>query len=90
MDKFLINGPCKIKGNIFISGSKNAALPILASTILFEKPVIIENLPRVRDIQTMLNLLESLGLRIQFLNKKKSIVKISKTKKKSGLLHTQL
>ena len=82
MDKFLINGPCKIKGNIFISGSKNAALPILASTILFEKPVIIENLPRVKDIETMLDLLESLGLKIQFLNKKKSIVKISKTKKK--------
>ena len=50
MDKFLISGPCKIKGQISISGSKNAALPILASTLLFDKPVVIKNLPRVSDI----------------------------------------
>ena len=52
MDKFLIKGPCKIKGQVLISGSKNAALPILASTILFDKTVTIKNLPRVRDIDT--------------------------------------
>ena len=52
MDKFLIKGPCKIKGQVSISGSKNAALPILASTILFDKTVIIDNLPRVKDIDT--------------------------------------
>jgi len=79
MDKFLISGPCKIKGQISISGSKNAALPILASTLLFDKPVVIKNLPRVRDIDTMLNLLKSLGSKIKFSNKKKT-VKISKTK----------
>ena len=45
MDKFLINGPCRIKGNVSISGSKNASLPILAATLLFNKPVIIKNLP---------------------------------------------
>ena len=50
MDKFLINGPCKIKGKVSISGSKNASLPILAATLLFDKPVTIKNLPRVRDI----------------------------------------
>ena len=49
MDKFLITGPCKVRGQVSISGSKNAALPILASTLLFDKPVVIENLPRVRD-----------------------------------------
>ena len=80
MDKFSIKGPCKIKGQVFISGSKNAALPILASTILFDKEVIIENLPRVRDIDTMLNLLKSLGSKIQ-LSKDKKTVKISKSKK---------
>ncbi len=80
MDKFLIKGPCKIKGQVFISGSKNAALPILAATLLFDKPVIIENLPRVRDIETMLKLLKSLGSKIQFFNNKK-IVKITKNKK---------
>ena len=80
MNKFLIKGPCKIKGQVFISGSKNAALPILASTILFDKTVTIENLPRVKDIDTMLNLLKSLGSKIQFFNNKKT-VKITKNKK---------
>ncbi len=80
MDKFLIRGPCKIKGQVSISGSKNAALPILASTILFDKVVIIKNLPRVKDINTMLNLLKSLGSKIEFFNDKK-IVKITKNKK---------
>ena len=46
MDKFLIEGPCKLKGKILISGSKNAALPILAATLLFDKSVTIKNLPR--------------------------------------------
>ena len=64
MDKFLINGPCRVRGKVSISGSKNASLPILAATLLFTKPVIIKNLPRVRDINTMLNLLKSLGSKI--------------------------
>ena len=81
MDKFLVMGPCKLKGQVSISGSKNAALPILASTLLFDKPVVIENLPQVRDIDTMLNLLKSLGSKIQ-LSKNKKTVKIYKTKKK--------
>ena len=75
MDKFLINGPCKIKGNVSISGSKNASLPILAATLLFDKPVVINNLPRVRDINTMLNLLKSLGSKI-ILSKDKKTAKI--------------
>jgi len=81
MDKFLIKGPCRANGTVNISGSKNAALPILASTILFDKPVILENLPRVKDIDTMLSLLESLGSKI-VLSKNKRTVKITKTKKK--------
>ena len=80
MDKFLIKGPSILKGEVSISGSKNAALPILASTLLFDKPVIIQNLPRVRDIDTMLNLLKSLGSKIEFFDNKKK-VRISKTKK---------
>lgn len=80
MDKFVIKGPCRVKGQVLISGSKNSALPILASTILFDKPVTITNLPRVRDIDTMLNLLISLGSKIKF-SKDKKTVKILKTKK---------
>ena len=66
MDKFLIDGPCKVKGKVFVSGSKNASLPILAATLLFDNSVIIKNLPRVKDIDTMLSLLKSLGSKIQF------------------------
>ena len=80
MDKFLIKGPSILKGEVLISGSKNAALPILASTLLFDKPVIIKNLPRVRDINTMLNLLKSLGSKIEFFDNRKK-VRISKSKK---------
>jgi len=79
MDKFLIKGPCKIKGQVSISGSKNAALPILASTILFDRPVKIKNLPRVKDIDTMLNLLKSLGSKIYF-SKNKKTIRIIKSK----------
>ena len=81
MEKFLIKGPSKIRGKVDISGSKNAALPILAATLLFDKPVVIANLPRVKDIDTMLNLLSSLGSKIQ-LSRNKKIVRISKTSKK--------
>ena len=80
MDKFLINGPCKIKGKVSISGSKNAALPILSATLLFDKPVVIKNLPRVADINTMLNLLKSLGSKI-ILSKDRKTAKIINKKK---------
>ena len=80
MDKFIVKGPCKIKGKISISGSKNAALPILAATILFDKEVIIKNLPLVKDIDTMINLLKSLGSEIKF-SKNKKVIKITKKKK---------
>ena len=65
MDKFKINGPSKIRGEVSISGSKNAALPILAATLLFDKNVTIKNLPRVKDIDTMLELIKSFGFSIK-------------------------
>ena len=74
MYKFIISGPCKIKGQVIVSGSKNASLPILASSILFDKPVEIKNLPDVKDIDTMLNLLRSLGLNLEFKEFQKKIV----------------
>ena len=84
MDKFQIKGPCKIKGEVEISGAKNSALVLLAATLLFDKPVTLKNLPRVRDIDTMLNLLRSLGSRI-ILSKDKKIVKIQNKKKMKTL-----
>ena len=83
MDKFLIKGPCRVKGEVIISGSKNAALPILASTLLFDKPVTINNLPMVRDIDTMLNLLKSLGSKVQLSKNKKKVIIINKKKQKT-------
>ena len=83
MDKFLIDGPCRVRGKILVSGSKNASLPILAATLLFDQPVIIKNLPRVRDINTMLNLLRSLGSRIIQSKDKKTVKIINKKKMKT-------
>ena len=74
MDKFLINGPCKIKGTINLSGSKNASLPILAATILFDEPVEIKNLPDVKDISTMLDLIKSLGFSVKKNRFKNSVI----------------
>ena len=80
MDKFVVKGPSKIKGVVSCSGSKNLALPLLAATLLFDKPVILKNLPNVRDVQTMLRLLKLLGSKIK-LSKNKKIVKIFKGNK---------
>ena len=79
MEKFVIKGPCRVKGVVNISGSKNAALPILASTLLFDKTVEIKNLPKVKDIETMVNLLRSLGSNISF-SKDRRKVKIDNSK----------
>ena len=87
MDKFVIKGPCKVKGSVKLSGSKNSSLPILAASILFDDTVEIKNLPNVRDIETMLNLIRSLGFDIKR-NKKTSSVKIKKRKIKTFASYT--
>ena len=66
MQKLEVFGANKLKGQIKISGSKNASLPILAATLLSKKKVYLKNLPRVRDIETMASLLQSLGSKINF------------------------
>jgi UDP-N-acetylglucosamine 1-carboxyvinyltransferase len=65
MQKLEVFGANKLKGQIKISGSKNASLPILAATLLSKKKVYLNNLPKVKDIETMLMLLESLGSKIK-------------------------
>ena len=57
MDKFVIRGGNPLVGSVRISGSKNAALPAMAAAILTDEPVILENIPDVRDIRTERNLL---------------------------------
>ena len=83
MDKFLIEGPCEIKGKVSVEPSKNSSLPILAATLLFDQPVVIKNLPRVKDIDTMISLLQSLGSKIIFSKNKRSVRIINKKKMKT-------
>ena len=73
MQKLEVFGANKLKGQIKISGSKNASLPILAATLLSRKKVYLKNLPRVKDIETMINLLQSLGSKIKF-NQNKIVI----------------
>ena len=80
MQKLEVFGFNKLKGQIDISGSKNASLPILAATLLSKKKIILKNLPKVRDIETMLLLLESLGSKIKNL-KDKTIINNSNQNK---------
>ncbi len=81
MQKLEVLGANKLKGQINISGSKNASLPILAATLLSRKKIYLNNLPNVKDIETMINLLQSLGSKIK-LNKKRLIIDNSKQNKK--------
>ncbi len=69
MKKLEVFGAKKLKGQIEISGSKNASLPILAATLLTDKKIFLKNLPKVRDIETMINLLKSLGSKAEVRNK---------------------
>lgn len=61
MDKLVIEGGIKLKGEVRISGSKNSVLPILAATLLTDEPCVIKNVPNLRDTNTMLKILRSLG-----------------------------
>ena len=81
MQKLEVLGANKLKGQINISGSKNASLPILAATLLSNKKIYLKNLPKVKDIETMINLLESLGSKVRF-HKKRFIIDNSNQKKK--------
>jgi UDP-N-acetylglucosamine 1-carboxyvinyltransferase len=60
-DAFLIEGPRRLSGTIRAAGNKNGALPILAATLLADGPVTVANVPRIRDVDTMLDLLIELG-----------------------------
>lgn len=62
MDKFTIIGPTQLSGDVIISGAKNAALPILFAALLAQEPVEIQNVPKLKDIDTTLELLSRLGV----------------------------
>ena len=78
MQKLQIIGGKKINGTIAISGSKNATLPILAATILTNKKIVIKNIPIVKDVETMVALLSTIGSSIVLNKNKKKIEIINK------------
>ena len=73
MQKLTIVGGKKLNGSITISGSKNATLPILAASILSKNKIIIQNIPLVKDVETMIDLLSLLGSKVKLTKKKKKI-----------------
>ena len=84
MEKLIIKGKKELSGKISISGSKNATLPILAASILANQATL-KNIPLVKDIFTMVELLNFIGLKIK-INKKKNIIKINNNGNKINTL----
>ena len=74
-------GASKLKGQVKISGSKNASLPILAATLLSDRKINLQNVPKVKDIETMISLLKSLGSKVTY-NENKLIINNSNQFKK--------
>ena len=70
MDKLLIKGGSKLNGEIYASGSKNSALPILAASLLADSPLQVGNLPHLNDVTTMLELLSSMGVEVMLSDEK--------------------
>lgn len=64
MDKLVITGGKQLSGEIYISGSKNSALPILSAVLLCEEPVVLGNLPHLHDVTTMIELLGCMGVNV--------------------------
>jgi UDP-N-acetylglucosamine 1-carboxyvinyltransferase len=65
MDKFIIRGGTPLLGTVRISGAKNAALPCMAAALLTDEPVVLENIPQVRDIETTRRLLAAMGAEVE-------------------------
>jgi UDP-N-acetylglucosamine 1-carboxyvinyltransferase len=65
MDKFVIRGGTPLLGTVRVSGAKNAALPCIAAALLTDEPVILENIPQVRDIETTRRLLTAMGAEVE-------------------------
>ncbi|CAG67578.1 MULTISPECIES: UDP-N-acetylglucosamine 1-carboxyvinyltransferase [Acinetobacter] len=66
MDKFLITGGVKLEGEVRISGAKNAALPLLAAMILADSPITLNNVPNLKDVNTLVKLIAGLGITMDY------------------------
>ncbi|NBW01120.1 MAG: UDP-N-acetylglucosamine 1-carboxyvinyltransferase, partial [Betaproteobacteria bacterium] len=65
MDRFQIHGGRPLQGEVSVSGAKNAALPILCASLLTAEPLVLSNVPRLRDVGTMKKLLMQMGTQIE-------------------------
>jgi UDP-N-acetylglucosamine 1-carboxyvinyltransferase len=68
MEKFVIHGGAPLSGTVIPAGNKNGALPILAATVLTEDEVILRNVPRIKDVESMIAILAGMGVRVEWLN----------------------
>jgi len=68
MDKFIIEGGVPLSGEVTPAGNKNAALPLLAASLLTEEPIILRNIPQIQDTHVMRKLVESLGVQVEDLD----------------------
>src|ERR687894_1959032 len=66
MEKFVIEGGVPLSGTIEPAGNKNAALPLLACSLLTSEEVVLHNVPRIRDVEAMLDLLADLGVSVSW------------------------
>src|SRR5437763_16322501 len=66
MDSFLIKGGVPLRGEVLISGAKNAVLPIMAATLLTTEPCVIRRVPNLSDVKFMGQILEWLGAQVRF------------------------
>src|SRR2546430_6419047 len=66
MEKFVIEGGYPLSGTMVPAGNKNAALPALAACLLTEEEVVLRNIPRIRDVEAMTELLSGLGVRVEW------------------------
>jgi UDP-N-acetylglucosamine 1-carboxyvinyltransferase len=77
MYKLVIEGGHKLEGEVYIGGAKNAALPIMAASLLIEDDVVINNVPNLEDVKTLSQLLERLGKKVEFSDKRMVIRTVS-------------
>lgn len=74
MKNIVINGPCKLSGEVTVSGAKNAAVAIIPATLLVKGKCHLENVPNISDIRAFIDILESLGSKIEYISENELII----------------
>ena len=74
MNKIIVNGPCKLEGEVTVSGAKNAAVAIIPATLLVNGKCHLENVPNISDIRAFIKILESLGSKIEYISEHELII----------------